>query len=495
MFNVLIKKFLNFLADGKAHPLITILAASTYALLYYYDKNYALINSKSQFAFLVSLYIILPLIAFYSVDFLFKQHTKLKIWSVYLLPIFNACCFFLSIVISLYGFDALKLVIALILGIVVGYILKDHLKKVIVVQCILMLLVLPKLVPDLYREITYSKQWMEQLDAIESAEFKMRPNIYVIQPDGYTSFSTFKDAIHNYDNSEFQAFLTTKGFKTYDDYRSNYSSTLTSNSSMFAMKHHYYGNTTLGINPRHNKRNEIVESNPVLRTLKHNNYKTFLMLQVPYLLSNRPSVDFDYCNISLDEISYITRGFSGETSLMEDTKTAIKQNKNTSNFFFIESMLPSHIVTNYNSSSSEKNERKLYLERIEEANVWLKEMVSFITKEDPNGLIVIAADHGGYVGFNYSLESEVKTENPLLVNSIFSSILAVKWPNDISPKFDSELKSSVNLFRVIFSYLSENEKYLQNLQKDKSYIVIRKGAPTDVYEYLDEEGNVTLKTH
>jgi len=492
MFRYFKRRVSLFLSDAKSYPIITLIAAGLYALMYYYDKNYALINSKSQFAFLVGLYIAFPIILFYVFNFSFKKIRSLSKFRKFILPILNLSTFFLTIVISLFGFDTLKMLIALALGVLLGIVLVKHIKKIVVVQFILMCLVLPKLIPDLYREVFYSKTWMTQPDSIETSIFKKSPNIYVIQPDGYTSFSTFKDSIHRYDNSRFQQFLESKGFKTYDDYRSNYFSTLSSNSSLFSMKHHYYGNNTLGINPRHNARNEIVESNAVLRTFKHNNYKTFLMLQVPYLLSNRPSIAYDYCNISLDEISYITRGFSGETNLIEETKTAVLKNKMTSNFFFIESMLPSHITTNYKASSSIENERKLYLKRIKLANEWLSELIDFINKEDPDALIVIAADHGGCVGLNSFLSSSKKTANPLLKNSIFSSLLAIKWPNNSAPKFDTDLKTSVNLFRVLFSYLSEDESYLKHLQDDKSYIIIREDAPTGVYEYLDSSGNTVF---
>ncbi|WP_299118704.1 hypothetical protein [uncultured Winogradskyella sp.] len=474
--------------DSKAYPIITIVASSLYALMYYYDKNYALINSKTQFLFLVSLYIILPLLTYFILDFLFKHFYPKENIRRFLLPVINLVCFFAFIVVSVYGFQKVKLVLSLVLGVCLGILFAKYIKKIVVIQFILAFLVLPKLIPDIYREVVYSKQWMEQPDTIEKVVFKKRPNIYVIQPDGYASFSTFKDSIYNYDNSEFEVFLKTKGFKTYDDYRSNYYSTLSTNSSMFSMKHHYYGNTTLGINPRHNRRNEIVESNPVLRILKHNNYKTFLMLQVPYLLSNRPNIDFDYCNFSLDEVSYISRGFSKQKELIEDTKAAIIENKYTSNFFFIESMLPSHITTEYKASSSAEKERVKYLEQVGQANEWLMELVNFITEKDPNGLIIIAADHGGFVGFNYTIESKTKVTDPILINSMFSSILAIKWPNNTRPNFDSEIKTSVNLFRVLFSHLSEDESYLDNLQDNKSYIIIRKGAPTGIYEYIDESG-------
>lgn len=492
MFKYFKRKLNLFLNSSKAYPTITIVAASLYALLYYYDKNYALINSKSQFAFLVSLYVILPLFFYYLLNFTLTKVPSIRNYRKFLLPIFNLSCFFIFIVVSVYGFHKLKLVLALILGVCLGVLFAKHIKKIVVIQLILVGLVLPKLIPDLYREIVYSKDWMTQPDAIETAVFKKRPNIYVIQPDGYANFSAFKDSIYNYDNSKFELFLKTKGFKAYNDYRSNYFSTLSSNSSMLSMKHHYYGDTTLDINPKHNRRNEIVESNPVLRTFKYNNYKTFLMLQAPYLLANRPTVDFDYCNFSLDEVSYISRGFSKQKELIEDTKSTIIENKSTSNFFFIESMLPSHISTYYKATSSVESERLEYLKQVELANEWLIELVNFITQEDPNGLIIIAADHGGYVGLNYTVESMTKTTDPLLINSMFSSILAIKWPNNKFPEFDSELKTSVNLFRILFSYLSKNETYLENLQEDRSYIIIKKGAPKGVYEYVDESGNAVF---
>lgn len=492
MFRYFKEKVRLFLNDGKAYPIISIVSASLYALMYYYDKNYALINSKAQFLFLVSLYILLPLLVYFITDFLLERiYPKGRIRR-FLLPVINMSCFLIFIVVSVFGFHKLKLVFALITGICLGLLFAKHIKKIVVVQLILAGLVMPKLVPDLYREIVYSREWMKQPDGIETAVFKKRPNIYVIQPDGYANLSTLKDSIYNFDNSKFELFLKTNGFTTYNDYRSNYFSTLSSNSSMLSMNHHYYGNSTLGINPRHNRRNEIVESNPVLRTFKYNNYKTFLMLQVPYLLSNRPRIDFDYCNFSLDEVSYISRGFSEQKNLIIDTKSAVIENKSTSNFFFIESMLPSHITTQYKATSSAENERVKYLEKIELANEWLIELVNFISQEDPNGLIVIVADHGGYVGLNYTIESKNKITNPLLINSMFSSILAIKWPNNQYPEFDAEPKTSVNLFRILFSYLSEDESYLQNLQEDKSYIIIKNGAPTGVYEYINESGKAVF---
>jgi hypothetical protein len=53
----------------------------------------------------------------------------------------------------------------------------------------------------------------------------------------------------------------------------------------------------------------------------------------------------------------------------------------------------------------------------------------------------------------------------------------------------------VNLFRILTSYLSENDLYLANLQPDESYIIIYSGATQGTYQYLDGEGNVVFKKH
>ena len=83
---------------------------------------------------------------------------------------------------------------------------------------------------------------MVQPDDIEKVQFKKRPNIYYIQPDGYVNFSEMVKGYYKNDNSAFKHFLEDNGFKNYDDIRSNYTSTLVSNSATFSMMHHYYNN-------------------------------------------------------------------------------------------------------------------------------------------------------------------------------------------------------------------------------------------------------------
>ncbi|HET8803811.1 MAG TPA: hypothetical protein VFM72_04480, partial [Aequorivita sp.] len=177
---------------------------------------------------------------------------------------------------------------------------------------------------------------------------------------------------------------------------------------------------------------------------------------------------------------------------LDEMEKAMEANKNLANFYFIEKIIPGHIAVTKNQSKGKEEERKTYIEDFEKANLWLREMITLITKNDPSALVVIIADHGGYVGLNYTGERYRKITDPKLINSIFTSMLAIKWPNNEAPSFDSELKTNVNLFRILFSYLSENEAYLDHLEKDEGFLIVGEDAPFGVYKVIDCDGTVVF---
>jgi len=121
----------------------------------------------------------------------------------------------------------------------------------------------------------------------------------------------------------------------------------------------------------------------------------------------------------------------------------------------------------------------------------MQDLINVIITNDKNPMIVIVADHGGYVGLNYVKEVLQKELSPVEINSVFSSLLSIKWPSNEVPE-DLEFKSSVNLFRTIFSYLSEDSSLLVNGEKDKSYLPYNDGSGISFYEYIDANGNVVF---
>ena len=162
------------------------------------------------------------------------------------------------------------------------------------------------------------------------------------------------------------------------------------------------------------------------------------------------------------------------------------------NFFFIEKTAPGHIAHVKSASLGVDEERERYLSRVEKSQNWMLDLINIIQTNDKNPMIVIVADHGGYVGLNYVKEVLQKELSPVEVNSVFSSILSIKWPSGEVPE-DLEFKSSVNLFRTIFSYLSEDKSLLENSEADKSYLPFNDGSGINFYEYIDANGNAVFK--
>ncbi len=482
---------IKFINSKKQHPIIAAIAAGLYPLLYYYNTNFTLVNSWAQLVFFLICFIIIPVLLFTLTYTFIKKFDKKSKYVFYLIPILNLVTFTFFVILSTYGFKNKLLVLPLLLSFFLATIVKNHINKIIVFQYMLAFFVLIQLFPDFYKAVTYSAKWQEQPDDIENVVFKKTPNVYIIQPDGYANFSELKKGYYNYNNSEFENFLRKEKFKLYNAYRSNYVSTLSSNSSMFSMKHHYYNNTKANSKELFNAREVIVGNNPVVSIFKKNDYKSFLLLERPYLLVNRPTVSYDYCNIKFKEISFLARGFEIKKEIISELKQSILENTSTNNFYFIGLMRPSHISVQKNVSKGVKKEREDYLKDLEKANQSLKEIVKIIKEKDSNSLIVIVADHGGFIGLNYSLETEIKQTDRDLIYSVFTSALAIKWPED-APHFDEKLNTSVNLFRVLFSYLSENVTFLNYLEDNKSFALIKQGAPYGVYEYIDENGSIVF---
>ena len=83
--------------------------------------------------------------------------------------------------------------------------------------------------------------------------------------------------------------------------------------------------------------------------------------------------------------------------------------------------------------------------------------------------MIIGADHGGFVGLTYTGDAFAKIKDPDILHSIFGAKAAIKWNSSQHAEYDAKLKTSVNLFRTLFSFLSADKSYLNELQPDASY--------------------------
>lgn len=481
--------FQKFISNQKHYPILTAVASGLYPLLFYITNNYTIANSIGHLKYFLFNFIILPVILFTAIYYIFKLQ-GLRRYKKYPLPFLNIFFFIFYMTICYYaGIHKKWLLLGIFLAILFSIFLNKYLNKVVVIQFILAIISLLSFAQNNY---AVSNKWKNLPDDILNINFKKKPNIYFIQPDGYVNFSELKGENYNTDFTDFENYLADNGFTYYYDFRSNYYSTLSSNSATFNMKHHYY-NDKPQLSEVLNARNNIVSENAVLSIFKQNGYSTHFISELPYLLLNKTKLGFDTSNFIDDEISYISKGLGKPVDILNPLKKEFFNKSDLSKFFFIEFFNPGHITANKRYSKGKELEKKEWLESLKIANFKLKNLIDFIIEMDASALIIIMADHGGFVGLNSTSQSFEKLDNRDLIYSIFSTKLAIKWPKGTNYKYINELKSNVNLFRIIFSYLSGNQKYLNSMEKDESFIIIKKGAPKGIYKYIDNQGKITFE--
>ncbi len=481
-----------FLNSNKEYPVIAGVAAGLYPLIFYYSRNFTMVDSWEHLGYFLTLFVLLPIVFFKLIDWLIKKRTFR--WKKYILPFLNLFIFLFLLKIILYTGIQKKIVLGIfILSATTAFFLHKQFKKWVIIQLILAVIGVLALVPVISKNLNYSDGWMQQPDNIENVVFKKKPNVYYIQPDGYANFSELGGGYYNFDNSEFETFLKQNSFKNYADFRSNYDATLASNSSIFMMKHHFYSAST-GSGEVARARNIIIGNNTVLKAFKNNDYTTYFFAEFPYLMMNRPTMGYDFSNFSYSEVPFLGTGLENKKEILPDLKNILKQKDLLQpRFVFIEIFNPKHIDGTSNGDNLAFKKREKYIKNLQEANTTIKSIVHNILENDPEALIIIMADHGGYVGLEKLQQGNEKITDRDKTFSIFSSILSIHWPNGNAPEYyDVKLKTSVNTFRIIFSFLSENSKYLNHLQNDSSYGVIIKGAPKGVYELIDENGKIVF---
>ena len=470
------------------------LATGLYPIIFYYTNNFSLINSLKHFVFFICLFVLGPIIGFLTLQFL-RRFAWVDRLSTFAIPFLNIAAFLCFIQLCVYAkIQWVPTVLSILLAALFAVFFKRFFTKVIVLQYVLAIIGLFWLFPTIKNQWTYSNEWTQQPDDIEQVVFKKRPNVYYIQPDGYVNISEMGKGAYDFDNSHYWNFLRERGFTIYPDIRSNYSSTLVSNSATFTMKHHYYNNG-FNFSEIANARNVIISDNPVLNIFKNNGYKTHFLAEGSYLLSNFPEMGYDVSNFDYNDIAFMTDGFQKEEDILVPIAKYLNEDEDRSKFFFIEIFKPGHVQSSERTSEGAQKEAEIYQQNLAISNERLKKIISMIQEKDPEGLILIMADHGGYLGYEYMLEVRNKTLDRDRLYSAFSTQLSIKWPNGEVPQIDKHFKSGINTFRILFSYLAEDHKYLENLQDNSSYTIISQGAPKGVYKCIDNDGNVTFVKH
>jgi len=301
------------------------------------------------------------------------------------------------------------------------------------------------------------------LNLISSREIKKKPNIYLLLYDAYIP----NDVLSNYDidNYHQEQFLENEGFILYPDIYSIGSHTLSSMNKVLNVSLENYGHMRKGVSG-----DGIIQE-----ILKDNNYETFGLFPWNYMfLGIEPSYDyFVPQETTLSSFRIVTLGiFYGEfrfdigiNFLLYDQFLNLKRelfnspHKN-SIFVYAHSGFPRH---SQNSGACLSNEVDLFKDRLDSANIEMKQDVEIITKNDPEALIIIAGDHGPYLTKNcyhtqgrYS-KTDITRED---IQDRIATFLAVKWPTNDYYDYD-EFHILQDIFPVVLSYLYEDEQILE----------------------------------
>ena len=100
----------------------------------------------------------------------------------------------------------------------------------------------------------------------------------------------------------------------------------------------------------------------------------------------------------------------------------------------------------------------------------LLQEIDQISQKDTAAIIIIVSDHGTWAGAKRS-KSGLTVDESLDKLNVF---LAIKWGAAYDGRYDDRVKTSVNLFRYLFAWLSQDEQILQTMKADDGFFK-RKG--------------------
>ncbi len=121
-----------------------------------------------------------------------------------------------------------------------------------------------------------------------------------------------------------------------------------------------------------------------------------------------------------------------------------------------------------------------HITRVHNTNRDILILVDSIRSVDPNAIMILASDHGPLIFNSCSLVYPLNTKEEVIERQ--HAFLAIhlgkpKEDSDQSKFKINEIKSSVNLFRYIFAYLTENEEVLDNKPPDDAFYLETENGP------------------
>lgn len=328
----------------------------------------------------------------------------------------------------------------------------------------------------------------------EQIEFSRKPNIYYILSESYPNRETLQ-AVFGIEQNALYRKLERAGFVIAHDALSNYDSTALSQAALFAMNHHYR-EIALGELDSYSGRDVISGRvyNAVLDVLWRNGYVVQYVHETNYQLRRGHAVDYAWPDVSpIAAIkSFLTplvdskwlleigesRNSHPDGSIHDFQKILSARLKRAfesgvPHFTYIYHTTPGH--SSWKLGAGRKRPDLVALEAVRDrhhvnlgrANDRIEELVAHILAGDPQGLIVVAGDHGPW-GYRRTGDASISARTFALDR--LGILLAIRFPDPPDERLLSGPMTLVNLFRVIFADLSGNHRILESRVPDDGFL-------------------------
>ncbi len=340
----------------------------------------------------------------------------------------------------------------------------------------------------------------QQKTLYEQLKFSHTPNVYFIVPDGYPNQEAL-EKIFDIDNREFYHQLESLGFGIKHSSFSNYRNTTASLSATFGMGHHFYGGSVGSFDLLDSRRFIASPENPVVRIFKNNGYQVNFIHADDYMFTSGCHVDVCSPNVFLGEFINVLIPKSLQSgSWLEDeidhsyvgsiqriVKHVQRVSTDQPQFTYVHMMPPGHSP----HTTIEPKELAVYREKfrgnVEIANQNIVTLVQSIVSRDPNAILILNADHGAWgLGAYKYVPSEVYdgVSDRLIGLDHLGVLLAIRWPEGGAP-VRQDVRTNVNLFRYVFSYLMGKDILLASMADDDGFMTKGFGSEEVLLKVMD----------
>jgi hypothetical protein len=297
---------------------------------------------------------------------------------------------------------------------------------------------------------------------VDSREPVITPNIYLLVYDSYVVNETM--LAYGIDNQDQEQYLQGLDFKIYPDTYSIDSNSIGSMSRVLNVSIDYYGNIRRGVSG----------DGVVQNLLEDYDYKTYGIFPRGFFFWGLiPSYDYFFPG-SGSSIGLLTKAiYMGELrfdiefevvpreDFVHDKRRVFSNVTDEPRFIDTHSNLPGHTQ---DSGACRPNEIELYKERLDQANIEMREDLALIIENDPDAVVIVSGDHGPHLTKNCYQTGEdydISEITRLDIQDRNGTFLAIRWPTEDFDEYD-DITILQDIFPAVFAYIFEDPDILQS---------------------------------